>query len=67
MMCGKLLKSVIGSYLESLRKREELPGQVRGDPQDERVNDRPPTQDSQDEDRRWQAAAQGVTGHAPEG
>lgn len=28
MMCGKLLKSVIGLYLESLRKREELAERV---------------------------------------
>lgn len=28
MMCGKLLKAVIGSYLVSLRKREELPERV---------------------------------------
>lgn len=28
MMCGKLLKAVIGLYLESIRKREDLPERV---------------------------------------
>ena len=28
MMCGKLLKAVIGLYLDSIRKREEIPERV---------------------------------------